>query len=94
MSDPSPATIRELRARLDGVTLRDAARLGRRLKKLGGDPGKLDQFTAALAACGLLILWKLVPKAPRRMPHRDVGIDRRQLRATLAPITPTLRGFR
>jgi len=40
-------------------------------------------FTAALAACGLLILWKLVPKAPRRMLHRDVGIDRRQLRATL-----------
>ncbi|GHB33717.1 MFS transporter [Salinicola rhizosphaerae] len=39
-------------------------------------------FTAALSACGLLILWKLVPRAPKRM-HQDVGIDRRQLKATL-----------
>ncbi|MGE4534209.1 MULTISPECIES: MFS transporter [Halomonas] len=36
-------------------------------------------FTAALAALGLPVLWKLVPRAPRRLRHRDVGIDRAQL---------------
>ncbi|WP_416138284.1 MFS transporter [Halomonas sp. HK25] len=40
-------------------------------------------FTAALATLGLLVLWKLVPPAPRRLQHRDVGIARSQLAATL-----------
>jgi MFS family permease len=40
-------------------------------------------FTALLAAAGLGVLWKLVPPAPRRLQHRDVGIDRAQLGATL-----------
>ncbi|MDZ7854137.1 MAG: MFS transporter [Halomonas sp.] len=41
-------------------------------------------FTAALAVLGLAVLWKLVPPAPRRLRHRDVGIDRDQLRGILA----------
>lgn len=40
-------------------------------------------FTAALATLGLVVLWKLVPPAPRRLRHRDVGIDRAQLGRTL-----------
>ncbi|RDB42265.1 MFS transporter [Halomonas sp. DQ26W] len=40
-------------------------------------------FTAMLAALGLVVLWKLVPPAPRRMRHRDVGIDRQQLAVIL-----------
>ncbi|WP_254276421.1 MFS transporter [Halomonas sp. 3H] len=40
-------------------------------------------FTALLAGAGLVVLWKLVPPAPRRLQHRDVGIDRAQLGATL-----------
>ncbi|SDK47480.1 MFS transporter [Billgrantia gudaonensis] len=36
-------------------------------------------FTAGLAVLGLAVLWKLVPPAPRRLRHRDVGMDRRQL---------------
>ncbi|MCE8002971.1 MFS transporter [Billgrantia ethanolica] len=40
-------------------------------------------FTALLAALGLVVLWKLVPPAPRRLRHRDVGMDRRQLSAIL-----------
>ncbi|MCE8010154.1 MFS transporter [Halomonas daqingensis] len=40
-------------------------------------------FTALLAALGLVVLWKLVPPAPRRLRHRDVGIDRRQLATML-----------
>jgi ATP-dependent helicase HrpA len=51
VSEPS---IPELRARLDGLTIRDAARLGRRLKGLrGSDPAAVqkiaEQFTAAEA---------------------------------------------
>ena len=40
-------------------------------------------FTALLAMLGLAILWCVVPPAPRRLRHRDVGIDRRQLAAIL-----------
>jgi MFS family permease len=36
-------------------------------------------FTALLAGLALVVLWKLVPPAPRRLRHRDVGIDRQQL---------------
>ena len=36
-------------------------------------------FTALLAVLGLAVLWKLVPPAPRRLRHRDVGLDRGQL---------------
>ncbi|MGB8714017.1 MAG: MFS transporter [Onishia taeanensis] len=40
-------------------------------------------FTAGLALVGILVLWKLVPQAPRRMRHRDVGLDRGQLKSML-----------
>ncbi len=48
MSDPA---VRELYARLDGLTYRDASRLGRRLKGLRGTPPEslLAQFSAAEA---------------------------------------------
>ncbi|WP_459874549.1 MFS transporter [Halomonas shantousis] len=39
-------------------------------------------FTALLAVVSMVVLWRLVPSAPRRA-HRDVGLDRSQLRATL-----------
>lgn len=40
-------------------------------------------FTALLAVLGLLVLWRLVPAAPRRLRHRDVGLDRNQMKAML-----------
>ncbi|TDX24175.1 putative MFS family arabinose efflux permease [Modicisalibacter xianhensis] len=40
-------------------------------------------FTAVLAILSLVVLWRLVPAAPRRAQHRDVGLDRSQLRSTL-----------
>jgi ATP-dependent helicase HrpA len=55
VSEPSVDQVRQLRARLDGLTIRDAARLGRRLKSLRGDVSadtlqKLsEQFVAAEA---------------------------------------------
>lgn len=36
-------------------------------------------LTALLAALGWLVLWKLVPAAPRRREHQDVGMDTGQL---------------
>ncbi|KXS39952.1 MAG: major facilitator transporter [Halomonadaceae bacterium T82-2] len=41
-------------------------------------------LTAVLAVVSLLVLWKLVPAAPRLVRHRDVGLDRDQLRSTLS----------
>ncbi|MBB3191707.1 MFS transporter [Halomonas cerina] len=43
-------------------------------------------FTAGLAALGLVVLWKLVPPAPRRVRHRDVGLDRGQLGTILGRV--------
>nr|WP_298380556.1 MFS transporter [uncultured Halomonas sp.] len=40
-------------------------------------------FTAGLALLSLIVLWRLVPAAPRRARHKDVGLDRSQLRDTL-----------
>ncbi|WP_066901948.1 ATP-dependent RNA helicase HrpA [Mycolicibacterium houstonense] len=46
----------ELRARLDGLTIRDASRLGRRLKNLrGGDPAKIPQIAEQIAAAEGLV---------------------------------------
>ncbi|QTP56440.1 MFS transporter [Billgrantia sulfidoxydans] len=66
-----------------GVAFAVAMVLGPWLAAASGLAG-VFWFTAGLAALGLVVLWKLVPPAPRRLRHRDVGIDRRQLAATLA----------
>jgi ATP-dependent helicase HrpA len=52
VSEPSVAEWRELRNRLDGLTIRDAARLGRRLKNLRGNAGseELQQIAEQLTA--------------------------------------------
>jgi ATP-dependent helicase HrpA len=53
VSQPSVA---QLRARLDGLTIRDAARLGRRLKDLRrADPDKLKQLAGQLATAEALV---------------------------------------
>ncbi|WP_027349274.1 MFS transporter [Halotalea alkalilenta] len=39
--------------------------------------------TALMAALGMLVLWRLIPKAPERS-HKDVGMDMHQLRDVLA----------
>lgn len=40
-------------------------------------------LSAVLTLVGLLVLWRWVPAAPRRLKHRDVGMDSRQLRHVL-----------
>lgn len=66
MSEPSRGELREFRARLDGVTLADAARLGRRLKRLGSDHRTTEQFVRQLAAAEGLV-------ATRRAAVPEVG---------------------
>jgi len=49
-------SVADLRNRLDGLTLRDAARLGRRLKNLrGAKPEKLRQLAEQIAAAEILV---------------------------------------
>lgn len=57
VSEPSIETSRaELRSRLDGLTIRDAARLGRRLKNLrGARSDKLQQLSDQIAAAEALV---------------------------------------
>ncbi len=57
MSESSVAELRELRNRLDGLTIRDAARLGRRLKNMRGSigPQKLQQLGEQLTAAEALV---------------------------------------
>ena len=57
MSEPSVAAeVWELRNRLDGLTIRDAVRLGRRLKNVrgNGSSGKLQQIAEQLTAAEAL----------------------------------------
>ncbi len=57
MSEPPVTEFRELRNRLDGLTIRDAARLGRRLKNLRGNAGpeKLRQLAEQVVAAEALV---------------------------------------
>jgi ATP-dependent helicase HrpA len=57
VSEPSVRELRELRNRLDGLTIRDAARLGRRLKSLRGNAsaGKLQQIAEQFVAAEALV---------------------------------------
>jgi ATP-dependent helicase HrpA len=58
-------SVAELRHRLDGLTLRDAARFGRRLKNLrGAKPEKLHQLAEQIAAAEILVATRqaAVPK--------------------------------
>ncbi|WP_243470639.1 MFS transporter [Vreelandella lionensis] len=40
-------------------------------------------FAALLTLVGLLFLWRWVPPAPRRLRHRDVGLDRKQFKSVI-----------
>jgi ATP-dependent helicase HrpA len=57
VSEPSVAELRELRNRLDGLTIRDADRLGRRLKNVRGKagPDMLRQIREQLTAAEALV---------------------------------------
>jgi ATP-dependent helicase HrpA len=56
VSEPSRDEVRELRARLDDLTIRDADRLRRRLRGLrGGDPAAMEKLAAQFTAAEALV---------------------------------------
>jgi ATP-dependent helicase HrpA len=56
VSEPSRDEVRELRARLDGLTIRDADRLRRRLRGLrGSDPAAVKKLAAQFTAAEALV---------------------------------------
>ncbi|GAA3905088.1 MFS transporter [Halomonas cibimaris] len=61
-----------------GVAFAVAMALGPWLAAVTGLAG-VFWFTTAMTAVGLAVLWRWVPAAPRRVKHRDVGMDRGQL---------------
>ena len=84
MSEPSPLDVRALRARLDGLTIRDAARLGRRLKQLRGASGdKLEQVAAQFTAAEALVATRLAAVPAITYPDLPVSERRDELGAAI-----------
>ena len=77
MAEPSVA---QLRKRLDGLTLRDAARLGRRLKGLrGATPDKLRQLADQIGAAEGLIAARRAAVPSITYPDLPVSERRHEL---------------
>ncbi|OBK72522.1 ATP-dependent RNA helicase HrpA, partial [Mycobacterium sp. 1165178.9] len=75
MAEPSAA---QLRTQLDGLTLRDAARIGRRLKNLrGASPEKLRQLADQVATAQAVIATRLAAVPTISYPDLPVS-ERRQ----------------
>lgn len=73
MSEPS---VRELRNRLDGLTYRDAARLGRRLKDRRLSPEKLAQIGEQITTAEALIATRLA--AVPKITYPDLPVSERR----------------
>ena len=82
MSEPSVA---ELRARLDGLTLRDAARLGRRLDQLrrGRDPKAVAKLAQQLANAEALVATREAAKPQISYPDLPVSAKRDEIAAAI-----------
>ncbi|WP_249979045.1 MFS transporter [Vreelandella olivaria] len=65
-----------------GVSFAIAMVLGPWLAAWAGLSG-IFWFTVILSMVGLLVLWRWIPPAPRRLRHRDVGMDRRQFKSVI-----------
>ena len=77
VSEPSAA---ELRRRLDGLTIRDAARLGRRLKNIrGAKPEKLRQLTEQIAQAEALVATRQAALPTITYPDLPVSRRRREI---------------
>jgi ATP-dependent helicase HrpA len=81
MADTS---IADLRKRLDGLTLRDAARLGRRLKNLrGAEPAKLQQLAVQITAGENLVAARHGAVPAISYPDLPISERRRQIAEAL-----------
>ncbi len=79
MSEPS---VRALRNRLDGLTYRDASRLGRRLKQAG--PGQLDRIAEQITAAEALVLTRQAAVPQISYPDLPVTDSRAELADAIA----------
>ena len=86
MSEASVGAVRALRARLDGLTLRDAARLGRRLKSLRGpvDADKLRHLARQFDAAEALVAARAAAVPAISYPDLPVSEHRAELAAAIA----------
>ncbi|MDT5298040.1 MAG: ATP-dependent helicase HrpA, partial [Mycobacterium sp.] len=74
MSEPS---VPELRARLDGLTIRDASRLGRRLRGLrGSDPAAVRKIAEQFAAAEALVATRIA--AVPAITYPDLPVSERR----------------
>lgn len=77
VAEPSAA---QLRNQLDGLTLRDAARLGRRLKNLrGAPPDKLRRLADEIAAAQPIVAARRAAVPAISYPHLPVSERRREI---------------
>ncbi|MBB5162816.1 ATP-dependent RNA helicase HrpA [Mycobacterium sp. AZCC_0083] len=82
MSEPS---VSELRARLDGLTIRDASRLGRRLKGLrGSDPATVGKIAEQLAAAEALVAARIAAVPTITYPDLPVSERRDEIAKAIA----------
>ncbi|WP_137144919.1 ATP-dependent RNA helicase HrpA [Mycolicibacterium sp. CR10] len=85
MSESSNADVRALRARLDGLTFRDAARLGRKLKQLRTpDPGQLDRLTQQFVTAEALVATRVAAVPTITYPDLPVSDRRDDLAKAIA----------
>ncbi len=85
MSQASDGDVRALRARLDGLTHRDAARLGRQLKSLRGPVGaeRLRELEARFAAAEQVVAARTAAVPAIRYPDLPVSARRDDLAAAI-----------
>ena len=77
--------VRELRARLDGLTIRDAARLGRRLKSLRDvSPDKLRRIVDQVTAAEALVAARIAAVPAISYPDLPVAAHRDELARAIA----------
>src|SRR5690349_21033037 len=85
MPEPTSAEVRALRARLDGLTIRDAARLGRTLRTARSpDAAKLERLTRQFATAEALIATRQAAVPAISYPDLPVSERRDDIAAAIA----------
>ncbi len=86
VSEPSVAQVRALRARLDALTIRDASRLGRRLKSLRGDvaAGTLGKLAEEFGTAEALIATRTAAVPAISYPDLPVSDRRTEIAAAIS----------
>jgi ATP-dependent helicase HrpA len=84
VSEPSGSDLRLLRERLDGLTIRDADRLRRRLRGLrANDPAALEKVAGQFAAAEALVASRLAAVPEITYPDLPVSAMRHELAAAI-----------